>query len=189
MKFERYVTTSVAILFGLTTLTTPACTRGAPTLTADDIIRVQRAALTALFIQREHAQQLTLWRGKRENAPTLGALADNAAFADAVPLLLPDTARLQLPIAVHTVDLATLEEFFQSHPTGWDAWYAHYQGSNGLIELTAPTLSNDFHHQSTLLIARTCGDHCRSVWRLTAQRARDGGWHITKIATLPLPKL
>jgi len=179
----------VAMFIGFTTLTASTCGRGAPTFTAGDTIRVQRAALTALFLQREHAQQLTLWRGTRITAPTLGALVDNAALADAMPLLLPDTVRLQLPIAVHTVDLATLEQFFQSHPSGWDAWYAKYPGSNGLIELTAPTFSSRSRHDATLLIARTCGDHCRSVWRLTAQRGSDGEWHITAITSLSLPKL
>ena len=178
-----------AILIGVATTIASACGRSASTLTADDTIRIQRAALTVLFLQREHAQQLTLWRGSRKNAPTLGDLSTQAAFADAVPLLLPDTLRLRLPIAVHTVDLTTLEQFFQSHPTGWDAWYAKYPGSNGLIELTAPTFLTGSRSEVTLLIARTCGDHCRSVWRLTAQRARHDEWHIAAIIPLPLPKL
>ena len=147
MRFERYIATRyhatrLGILIGLSTIIVSACGCRAPTLTADDILRVQRAALTALFLQREHAQQLTLWRGPLLHAPTLGALTENAAVADAGPLLLPDTGQLQLPIAVHTIDLVMLEQFFQSHPTGWDAWYEKYPGSNGLIEITAPTLSS-----------------------------------------------
>lgn len=195
MRFERNVTKRnvttrcIAILVGLATTIAFAGSCRAPTLTPDDIVRVQRAALTALFLHREHAQQLTLWRGTRRHAPTLGELSENAAIADSVPLLLPDTVQLRLPIAVHTVDLVMLEQFFQSHPTGWDAWYAKYPGSNGVIELTAPTLRAGSGNQATVLIARTCGDHCRSVWRLTAQRAPDGEWNITVITALPLPKL
>ncbi len=194
MRLERHIATRcnalrIGILIGLSAIIVSASGCRAPALTADDILRVQRAALTALFLQREHAQQLTLWRGPRLHAPTLGELTKNAGVADSVPLLLPDTSQLQLPIAVHTVDLVMLEQFFQSHPTGWDAWYAKYPGSNGLIELTAPILNSWSRHEATLLIARTCGEHCRSAWRLTAQRAPGGEWHITKITALPLPKL
>ncbi len=163
------------------------CSAPSLSLSATDIAAIQRAALTTLFIEREHSQLLVLIDVPRDSAPVL---RDTLANPDRAELRLPDTATLALPIPVRVVTLRDVGTVFREHADGWAAWYAQYPVSAGIVELTAPTIARDAGEGETAMItvARACGEHCRAVWRVTVQRDRDGRWRTVSVAAVGLPK-
>ena len=112
-----------------------ACDAGPRPLTAADTAAVQRAAPTTLFLEREHAARLVLWRGPLADAPALGLLPR----ADTLPAGDGDPRALSLPVPVDTATLQTLTEHFRVPPDAWRAWFVRHPGSPGLVELTAPS--------------------------------------------------
>jgi len=154
-------------------------------LSGADATAIQRAALSTLFIEREHSQLLVLIDVARDSAPVLH---DTLANPDRAELQLPDSAALALPIAVRVVTLRDVETVFREHADGWAAWYRRYPVSAGIVELTAPTVSGDARESARIVVARACGEHCRAVWRVTVQRDRDGRWRTVSVAAVGLPK-
>ncbi|QJR37418.1 hypothetical protein HKW67_18830 [Gemmatimonas groenlandica] len=162
------------------------------TFSAREQAAVQRAALLALFDAREHAKRLVFWSDTTHLSPTLQLLRDSGVPFEAQP---PDTAALALPLPVHLESLATLEQQFRAEPDGWEAWFARYPASSGLVALTRPTLlaqSPDGTQRDALsvavIVARTCGEHCHSAWRVTLIRDRRNVWQVRAIEPLTLPR-
>ncbi len=151
-------------------------------VSSTDTLAVQRAALTSLFIEREHGKVLVLLRAPEDSAPVLSGLpADSGRRGGlAQSLAVPDAAVLALAIPVHVVTLADVEAVFRANPDGWAAWYSRYPQSSGLIEMTAPRFGRlrDGTRTSTMTIARSCGELCETVWRVTLQERADGSWGV-----------
>ena len=145
---------------------------------------MQRAALTTLFLEREHAARLVLWRGPLADAPTLGALAgvDTLRTADV------DPRALALPVLVDTANLRSLTEHFRAHPDAWRAWFARFPGAPGLVEMTAPRAADGSAAGAELLVGRSCGEHCRMAWRVRVRRRADGAWRTDSVISLRLPR-
>lgn len=160
-----------------------ACDAGPRPLTAADAAAVQGAALTTLFLEREHAARLVLWRGPLADAPTLGLLPR----ADTLPIADVDPRALALPVPVTTANLRTLTAHFRAHPDAWRAWFARHPGSPGLVELTAPRGMAPSDPVAELLVGRSCGEHCRMAWRVRVRRQRDGAWRTDSVVSLRLP--
>lgn len=166
------------------------CVRLRPaTLSDGEQASVHRAALMALFDAREHAKQLVFWSDTANLSPTLQLLRDAGVAFEALP---PDTAALALPLPVHLESLATLEQQFHAEPDGWEAWFARYPASSGLVALTRPTVlaeSPDGAERVAVIVGRTCGEHCHSAWRVTLHRATaTDAWHTLGIEPLALPR-
>ena len=158
------------------------CTSASRTLTATDAAAVQRAALTTLFLEREHAARLVLWRGPLADAPTLGgrARADTLPAGDVAP------GALALPIPVDTVGVRAVAAHFRAHPEAWRAWFDRWPGSPGLVELTAPRAIAGDATRAELLVGRSCGEHCRMAWRVRVRR--DGAaWRTESVASVTVP--
>jgi hypothetical protein len=156
------------------------CATSGPLLSAADAAAVQRAALTTLFVEREHAARLVLWRGPLADAPALGGLAR----ADTLPAGDVDPRALALPIPVDTVGVRGVEAHFRAHPDAWRAWFARYPGSPGLVELTAPRAVGGDGMRAELLVGRSCGEHCRMAWRVRVRRDAGGAWRTESAAPL-----
>ena len=171
-----------AVVFGAVVRRTPQ------TLSRREAMAVQRAALLTLFVTREHAKQLVFWRDTAHTSPTLLLLREIGLTLEAQP---PDTAALALPMPVHLESLATLEQQFRASPDGWDTWFKRFPASSGIIALTRPvrlaTLADGLVRAS-VVVARTCGEHCHSAWRVTLQRAVDGAWRARSVEPLTLPR-
>ncbi len=157
-------------------------------LSAQDEASVQRAALLTLFREREHARQLVFWHDATHALPAWQLLREAGLLLDAPP---PDTAALALPIPVHLESLATMEQQFRASPDGWETWFKRFPASSGIIALTRPALlpvSADGLPRASVVVARTCGEHCHSAWRVTLQRATDGQWRTRAVEPLTLPR-
>jgi hypothetical protein len=161
-------------------MVTVACDAGPRPLAAIDATAVQRAALTTLFLEREHAARLVLWRGPLADAPTLGLLPR----ADTLPAGDGDPRALALPVPVDTANLQSLTEHFRINPDAWRAWFVRHPGSPGLVELTAPSRAASSDSVAELLVGRSCGEHCRMAWRVRVRRASDGAWRTDSVITL-----
>jgi hypothetical protein len=155
---------------------------------ATDRVAIVRAALTTLFLEREHAGQLVLWRGPRRDAPTLGMLPGATRAGDSLALLAPDAAALALPVPVRLVGLAEVEAHFAAHPDAWEAWFARFPGSAGIVEVTRPRAARASADTAWLVVARACGEHCRMAWRVTVARDAAGAWRTTAVRALALPR-
>lgn len=151
-----------------------ACGRPAAVTQVD----IARVAIRQLFLTRERAQALTLWRDTL--SLTLRALPD----ADARERLPLDSATLALPIPTHVADQHQMEAFFRTHRTGWDAWFAANPANGGLIEVAAPRVEGN---DASIVVGRACGEHCRNAWRLTLRRIRHE-WVVQRITVLPVPR-
>ncbi len=153
-----------------------------------DRVSVQRAALLTLFVEREHAKRLVFWADSGHESPTVDLLRESG-----VSLVsdLPDTAALALPMPVHVETLATLEQHFRDIPDGWEAWFRRFPASSGIVVLTRPVFlakSSDGMERAAVVVARTCGEHCHSAWRVTLQRGPDGAWQTVTVVPLTLPR-
>ena len=171
-----------ALVFGAVALGTPR------TLNRREAIAVQRAALLTLFVTREQARRLVFWSDTAHASPTVLLLREIGLTLEAQP---PDTAALSLPLPVHLESLATMEQQFRASPDGWESWFKRFPASSGLIALTRPVLlatSADGLMRASVVVARTCGEHCHSAWRVTLQRAVDGAWRTRAVEPLMLPR-
>ena len=149
---------------------------------------VQRAALLTLFVDREHARQLVFWSDEAHRSPTLVLLGEIGLTLDAQQ---PDTAALAMPIPMHLESLATLELHFRTSPDGWETWFKRFPVSSGIIALTRPELLPvlaDGIARASVVVARTCGEHCHSAWRVTLKRTTDGVWRTCSVEPLTLPR-
>ena len=84
-----------------------------------------------------------------------------------------------------------LERQFRASPDGWETWFKRFPASSGLIALTRPVLlatSANGLMRASVVVARTCGEHCHSAWRVTLQRTVDGAWRTRSVEPLTLPR-
>ncbi len=171
-----------ALVFGAVERRTPR------SLSRRDTTAVQRAALLTLFVTREHARQLVFWSDTAHTSPTLLLLREIGLTLEAQP---PDTAALALPMPVHLESLATMEQQFRASPDGWETWFKRFPASSGLIALTRPVLlatSADGLVRASVVVARSCGEHCHSAWRVTLHRTANGAWRTRSVEPLTLPR-
>ena len=171
-----------ALVFGAVVRQTPR------TLSRRDTMAVQRAALLTLFVTREHARQLVFWSDTAHTSPTLLLLREVGLTLEAQP---PDTAALALPMPVHLESLATMEQQFRASPDGWETWFTRFPASSGIIALTRPVLLAtlaDGRVRARVVVARTCGEHCHSAWRVTLHRTTNGAWRTRSVEPLTLPR-
>ena len=155
-------------------------------LSVRDQMAVQRSALIALFVDRERAQQLVFWGDTVNPSPTLSLLRESDASLIGQ---WPDTAALALPMPVHLESLATLEQYFRANPDGWEAWFRRFPGSSGVVVLTRAELlpdAPDGGERASLVVGRTCGEHCHSAWRVTLVHDSGTVWRIGTVAPLTL---
>jgi hypothetical protein len=162
-----------ALICGLAV--TASCGRP-PEVTNVDIARV---AMKQLFVAREKAQAITLWRDRTVSL-TLGALP----LTDASPRVPLDSAALALSLRTGVADQASMEAFFRTHPAGWDAWFEANPGNAGLVEVAEPLVHDN---DASVVVGRACGEHCRSAWRLTLKRIRHE-WVVQQVTVLPVPR-
>lgn len=159
------------------------------TLSDAEQASVQRVALLALFQEREHAKQLVLWSDAAHLSPTLQLLRDSGVSVEAQQ---PDTAALSLPVPVHLESLASLERQFHAQPDGWEAWFTRFPASSGLVALTRPVVlaqnPDSPGRDVAVIVARTCGEHCHSAWRVTLLRHQRGSWQVRSVEPLTLPR-
>jgi len=158
------------------------------TLSRREAMAVQRAALLTLFVDREHARQLVFWSDAAHASPTVLLLREIGLRLEAQP---PDTAALALPMPVHLETLATMEQQFRASPDGWETWFKRFPASSGIIALTRPELLPvvaDGIARANVVVARSCGEHCHSAWRLSLQRTTDGAWRTRSVEPLTLPR-
>ena len=156
-------------------------------LSARDEIAVQRTALLALFVSREHAKQLVFWNDRANVSPSLQLLRASGLPVEAQ---LPDTAALAMPMPVHLETLETLEQHFRARPDGWEAWFSRYPASSGIVALSRPMLLStraDGDELVAVVVARNCGEHCHSAWRVMLSRRSGARWQIRSVEPLTLP--
>jgi hypothetical protein len=157
-----------------------------PSSSGADAAAIERAALRTLFLEREHGQQLVLLRTTRDSAPVLG----DVDFPVTDALVQPDMRLLAMPVPVTVVTMHHVDSVFRANPDGWAAWYARYPVSSGLIEMTQPRMMIDSNGRlaATLIVARSCGDHCRSAWQVSVRRDARGTWRTELVVPLRLPR-
>lgn len=135
---------------------------------------VQQAALTELFLVRERASALLLWRDTANTGPILDSLGLHAADAVAPPA----------NVVTSRVALAEVEALFAQHPDGWAALYATYPGIPGLIEVGPVTIAPDAQ-SAQIIVGRSCGENCRMAWQVTLE-PRDGqAWRVRDVGPVP----
>ncbi len=149
---------------------------------------IQRAALTTLFVEREGARQLVIYLGARRDALTLGVLPGVDDASDSLALSAPDVTALRMGIPVTVLGVAELDAHFRAHADAWAGWFDTYAGSSGLVELTAVKRDEADRNAATLIVARACGEHCRSAWRVTVARDATRSWHTRATDPLRLPR-
>ena len=138
---------------------------------------VQRVALDSLFDGREHARRLVLWATDAADGPALEALRSTIRRATISRPI--DVARLAPPLPGRTMTEAAVAELFRENPDGWAAFFRENPGSAGLIELSPVWLSAD-GDSATTYVGRSCGEHCRNAWRVSARRV-SSRWSITEL--------
>jgi hypothetical protein len=139
-------------------------------------VEVEAVALRTLFLQREQGSGLTIYVGPPEQAMALRETLPDGFALSAVPV-----SALELPVTAVTP--ALLARHFRAHPDAWRAWYTRYPGTAGVIERTAARIVGD---SATMLIARTCGEHCQQAWIVGLVRDTVAGWRVTSLDPFPL---
>ncbi len=133
------------------------------------------AALRELFTVREHAVQLSIWADRSVRGTVFTRLH---AIPSAVQL---SSVREAFALPVDSVSLGDLSALFREHPDGWEAYFAQHPASAGIVELGVvqydraaaqdPGGTTASRERASLLVGRTCGEHCAVAWRVTLQRA------------------
>ncbi len=157
-------------------LAAAACGRGPADAEA------QGAALRHLFREREHGRQLVVW-ADAEPGPVFAAAGLRAA-----PLGAPAAAAVARAtgLPVTRVTGADMARLFRAHPDGWAAFYARYPGAPGLVEVGAAERGAD---GATLVrVGRSCGEHCRHLWRVALPAAGAPAAVRARAAPLPVPE-
>ncbi|HYW31850.1 MAG TPA: hypothetical protein VE869_10120 [Gemmatimonas sp.] len=176
----------------LAVLVLAACTRHEAPFSPVESTRIAQVALRALFVDREDARSVLLWTGSLADAPTFGqkrlrsAATSSLVVSESLTLAHLDTATLRLPVPVHAVDPALLDRHFREYPDGWDAWFRRFPGASGIVEVTAPVRRSG--GAAALLVARACGEHCHSAWRVVLSRDTTGTWRVDSTVALALPR-
>ena len=139
---------------------------------------VQRLALDTLFNGRERAARLVLWATDAGNGPALESLG--LAVAPSREPRAIDLPRLAPSLPARVMTEAQVAALFREHPDGWAAFFRDNPGAAGLVELSPVRLVDDGRGAETY-VGRSCGEHCRNVWRLTARRVSSSGWRVDSL--------
>ena len=141
---------------------------------------VQRVALDSLFNGRERAQRLVLWESDAADGPALEVVRSTIPRARKSRTI--DVARLAPSLPARTLAEAAVADLFRKNPDGWAAFFRENPGSSGLIELSPVWLLLD-GNSATTYVGRSCGEHCRNVWRVSVRRM-SARWTITEVQWL-----
>ncbi len=141
-------------------------------LTAD----VQRVALRALFLERERAASVVIFSDSLNEGPVFSERGETHVRVIATPP----------PLTQHRITLRELEQLFAEHVDGWKAFFRQYPRSAGLVEVGAVTADPD-GRAASLLIARSCGEHCRMAWRVRVAISGSGTASAEGVVITPLP--
>ena len=144
---------------------------------------VQRVALDSLFTGREHAQRLVVWATDAADGPALEALGPLIPRTTMRRTI--DVARLAPTLPARAMTEAAVAALFRTNPDGWAAFFREYPGSSGLVELSPVWLSPG-GDSATTYVGRSCGEHCRNAWRVSARRA-GSRWIIIGLEWLRVP--
>ncbi len=144
---------------------------------------VQRVALDSLFNGRERAQRLVLWESDAANGPVLEALRSTLPRVRQSHTI--DVARLAPSLPTRTLTEAAVADLFRKNPDGWAAFFREHPGSSGLVELSPVWLSGN-GDSATTHIGRSCGEHCRNAWRVSARRM-GSRWTVTDVQWVRVP--
>lgn len=145
---------------------------------------VRRLAVDSLFNGREHASRLVLWATDAGDGPVFEAL-DSLIPKPTTPRAI-DAARLGASLPARVMTEAALAELFRENPDGWAAFFRENPAAAGLVELSAVRVSPD-GRSATTYVGRSCGEHCRNAWVLTARRQASGLWTIRELRWLRVP--
>ncbi len=145
---------------------------------------VQRLALDSLFSGREHASRLVLWSTDAGDGPVLEAIG-SAVVRPAVPRAV-DVTKLGSSLPARVMDEAALRALFRRYPDAWAEFFREHPGAVGLVEL-APVVLSDGGRTGRSYVGRSCGEHCRSAWQLTARRDANGRWRDIDLHWVRLP--
>jgi hypothetical protein len=146
---------------------------------AADKAAVQASAVSRLFLEREHARSIELWADTSRAGPIFTALGVTPAVAPVPRLASVDGA------IVRRVTSDTMARIFRDSPDGWEGFFRRYPASSGLVELSAVTFRGD--SLATVIVGRSCGEHCAVAWRVSAVRTSGGAWTVATIDYLPVP--
>ena len=145
---------------------------------------VQRLAVDSLFNGREHASRLVLWATDAGDGPVFEAL-DSLVPKPTTPRAI-DAARLGASVPARVMTEPALAELFRQNPDGWAAFFRANPAAAGLVELSAVRVSRD-GRSATMYVGRSCGEHCRNAWVVTARRQASGPWTIAELRWLRVP--
>jgi hypothetical protein len=135
------------------------------------------ATLRELFLAHEHPRMLVVWAEPRDPGPVFAELG-----GDAVPERVAPPASVG-GVPVVAVRRRELDALFGAHPDGWKAFYERYRGATGLVEISPVRTAGD---SATLVVGRSCGEHCRTAWRVRLSRA-GGAWRVTRVQFVAVP--
>ena len=153
---------------------------------ADDA-RVQGAALRHLFRERERAGRLVVWADAAEAGPVFAALGMPAGGADLPPVdaRAADGLAAAVGVPVTLASATDMTRLFREHADGWRAFYGRYAGTPGLVELGRVRYAG---RTATVVVGRSCGEHCLHAWWVTLGAAAGGAWRATAVEPLRVPR-
>jgi hypothetical protein len=144
---------------------------------------VQAAALRAIFVERgESNARLVVWDDGAHAGPVLAALGE-PLVAPLAPALFAEGA---VGVSVERVRRRTLDSLFDAHPDGWAAFFRAHRGAYGVVEVATPRYAGD-RRTATVVVGRSCGEHCRQAWRVHLRRDDVGAWRQTAVDFLRVP--
>jgi hypothetical protein len=154
---------------------------------ADDDARVQGAALRHLFRERERAGRLVVWADAAEVGPVFAALGVPADRVDrlAVGARAADGLTAAVGVPVTLASATDMARLFREHADGWRAFYRQYAGTPGLVELGRVRYAD---RTATVVVGRSCGEHCLHAWRVTLGAGAGGAWRATGVEPLRVPR-
>ncbi len=150
-----------------------SCAGHGAALSDADMSAIQRVALHELFSEREHARVLVVWSDSSDAGPVLASLDETPASTVAASSALPQ-------VRVSRDDVHAL---FRDHPDGWAALFERHPGAAGLVEVGRVQPGAD-PRTATLVIGRSCGEHCRMAWRVAARRDASPEWRVPAVERL-----
>jgi hypothetical protein len=153
---------------------------------ADDDARVQGAALRHLFRERERAGRLVVWADAAEAGPVFAALGVPADGADMPPVdaRTADGLAAAVGVPVTLASAIDMTRLFRENPDGWKAFYWANPGTPGLVELGRVRYAG---RTATVVVGRSCGEHCLHAWRVTLSAGGGGAWRATAVEPLRVP--
>ena len=147
----------------------------------DATYTIQRLALDTLFNGREHARELVIW-----SSDSAGPALENILSRQHLEHPRIDIQRLEPTIPAIAVDEQALTDLFREHPDGWAEFFRRYPQSSGLVELS-PIRFSSGDRLAEVFVGRSCGEHCKNAWRISARREPVGAWKVTELRWITVP--